>query len=167
MRVSTPSFLKPHFSKSWLNKVVKVAFNLCIIGILGLIAFVIYHHFKRPASLPVAASPSAVENVSKSSADNSLKNKDYASYQFTQVDNASLYFDHNDINNAERIMQEVLQNVPADKVTASSYGLMAGIQKAKGDNAQYKHYLQLLIPKLQAEGRTQEVTYYQGQLSKL
>ena len=162
-----PSLWKPKFSKGWLNTTAKVVIDLIILILLILAGVTIYHHFKKPTGPPAAASPSQVEAVSQNYANTVLNKKDYTAYQLSEVNTATLYFNNQDVNGADNVMQQVLKNVPASQLSVSSYELLVGIEDAKGDKQLSAHYIQLLIPKLQAQDRTQEATHYQNELKTL
>ena len=68
---------------------------------------------------------------------------------------AADYQNANDNKNAERVMNEVFANVPADKLNSSAYGRMVSIEQALGNTDKYKQYLSLYIKQLNKDGDSQ------------
>jgi hypothetical protein len=136
-----------------LNKIPKPVKTIFAIAILGVIAFFIWNHFHNiNSSSSVLPTPSHFEQASQKTTSNYLKAKDYTSYQLDRQDLAHEYISNNDYANAERVMNEVLANVPADKITSASYSILFQIEKAKANTTLEKKYLGLMITKLKAEG---------------
>jgi uncharacterized protein (UPF0333 family) len=142
---------------------------LAILVVAVLIAggYFIFHKHSQPGGPSSLASASTVEKNDQTVVAGYLKNNDLEKYQLTQVNQATLYWENKDYNNAERIMLDVFQRVPASTIDTSSYAIMVTIEKSKGDKTQEKKYLQLIIPKLKAQGDTQAVAYYNGLLHNL
>jgi hypothetical protein len=109
----------------------------------------------RPASL------SQVESANQKYNNSALSSGELSSYEISQQTLAIEYLNNKDPANALRIMNEVFKKVPAEKVDSSSYIVMVSIEKALGDKVQYKHYLELLVAKLKAEGKTSQADQYQ------
>lgn len=119
--------------------------------------YLLHAHFKRRAERLASkpATAAQVEKVYKKSEDQALGIGDTDSYQIIKSNLAHQYLLNNDPSNAERVLSEVFEKVPDSKITSSTYYTMVDTEKAKGNQTQYKHYLQLLIAKLKAEGDSQ------------
>jgi hypothetical protein len=119
------------------------------------------HHENTSSSHYKPASLSQVESANQKYNNSALSSGDLSSYEISQQTLAIEYLNNKDPANALRIMNEVFKKVPAEKVDSSSYIVMASIEKALSDKEQYKHYLELLVAKLKAEGKTSQADQYQ------
>jgi hypothetical protein len=126
--------------------------------VLAVVGYLAYKHFSDKNKL-AASGVSTVQQYEKGTSqatDGWLKSKNYQDYMNQQLVLVVQYEGQNDYKNAERIMSEIFANVPQDKINSSVYDVMVGLQQAEGNNDKYKHYLDLLIKQLKAEGRTDE-----------
>lgn len=113
------------------------------------------------------AGPSVVEKTVETPTKTALASSDYVTYQNLQRTLALQYLYNSDTTNAERIMNDIFKNVPSVKIASSSYLTMIRIQEAKQDKDQQKHYLQLAIDKLNAEGNPTQAANEQKVLDGL
>lgn len=137
---------------------------------IGVVYYFYNHHSKNSEdsnSPDQAISLQRFQQVHSQALDSSLKNKDYAGYQENQREYASTYIGYKNYTEAQSIMNNIFQNVPADQIQSATYLVMVDLQQAKGDNAQQKHYLQLLITAFNKEGDSQDAADFQGRLNKL
>jgi hypothetical protein len=148
-----------------LPKTIILVIAVIIIGCF------LYNHFHKNAKKTfTAAKPataSQVESLEKKSTGDLLSKGDTAGYQIAQRTLANQYLLNNDTKDAERIMNNVINSIPADKITSGTYYVMVNIEKQKKDQTQYKHYLELLIEKLKAENNPQTADQVQKVLDSL
>ncbi|MEK7594140.1 MAG: hypothetical protein AAB436_00695 [Patescibacteria group bacterium] len=93
-----------------------------------------------------------------------LKNKDYDSYQYNRFNSAAYYIQAKDFRQANSILEEVQNNVPASKLSTDIYIYRAEIADKQGDTSKYKQYTESLISELSKQKRTSEAQYYIDQL---
>lgn len=144
----------PLFSwEKWKPKnILRPIVLIAIIIAVGLLLWKFVWHKSQPKSY-THASPTQVESIDNSVSNKWLNSKDYESYQSERLTLATQYLTNNDPANAERIMLEVINNVPSDKIDSSVYTKLYLIEKAKGNVALQKKYLSLAISKFKAEGK--------------
>lgn len=145
-----PSFVEPF----------KIIFFIVILVAVAYGGYLTYKHFHNNSESSLGHSgystTSQFEKASKNVNDQYLKSKDYTSYINAQILLASHYTAVNDYKNAERVMNQVFVNVPADKVTSSAFNEMVAIEQSLGNQSEYKKYLNLLINKYKATGDTKD-----------
>ncbi len=172
MRVSIPRLRNFEANINRGKPILRIAKWLAVFAVVVAVIWVLYSHFfkqNESTSSPqrTPASIKQTEDLAKDYNNSVLKDSNFETYQNSEGATAQLYLNYKDIKNAERVMVEIFQNVPSDKINTQTYELMAAVQKAKGDNAQYKHYLQIVVSRTEKEGDTQATSYYKNELSKL
>jgi len=107
------------------------------------------------------------EDTSKGSAQSYLGEKDYERYQLALIWSTSDYIEAKDYPSAEKLLNTILDTVPADKLTVNTYTQLSKLYKAKHDDKKYHQYTELLINKLNQQGLTEEAKLYKEQLGKI
>lgn len=143
----------PGFINSKKNPRLRIILLLIIIVVVAGAYFVWQHYTKEPvANVAETTSPSKLETNSKQFYDSQLKKSDLSGYQQTQASLASLYIVNGDLENAEKVLNNVLAKVPKNKIISDTYGTFVELEKAKNNDAGYKHYMNLYIDQLKKEG---------------
>ena len=150
----------------WLKETGKTIVSAFAVLVIIIIGYLAWHHFTQTKKGTHISSPSEVETANKNSNESFLKNNDISSYQISQQTLAQQYLLNNDPNSAERVILEVINKVPASKITSGTYMVIVSAEKMKNDKTQYKMYLRLLIAKLKQEGKTALAAEYQTELDK-
>lgn len=96
-----------------------------------------------------------------------LNNKDYSSYQYSMQYYADNYISKKDYKNAERVLNNILKNVPEDKIVSDTYAYLAILYKESKNSQKYEYNTKLLIESLKKEGNDSEAAYYQKQLDEV
>ncbi len=142
-----------------LKEFLRIIILIIVIALLVFAGIFVYrkltHSEEKKLSKIGVSKPVQFEKAGKDSTNIFLQNKNYESYIDSQISLAAKYDAANDYKNAIRVMSEVFDSVPADKVTTMAYSEMANLQQEDGNTQQYKNYLSLLEKKYIAEGNTQ------------
>jgi len=96
-----------------------------------------------------------------------LDDKDYETYQLSQLTFADAALDAKDYSKAQQNLDNITDNVPADKLLQSTYKSLGTLYKATGNKELYKKYTELLIAKLNEQGDKEQVAYYQKELKEV
>jgi len=131
----------------------------------------IYFHNRKPYNAPNAVYQAnsiqqQVKDMNRSAQDN-LANKDYAAYQQFESNSAQQLIMSKDYDGAENLLNEVVSNVPKDKIISATYRAYIALAVAKNDKQQIAHYDELIIPLLQKEGDTKSAQAFQQQLESV
>lgn len=110
------------------------------------------------------ASASQVESASEKNDTNYLSQKDYNSFQISKRGIARQYLGTQDFSSAKRVMSEVEQKIPQEKINSSSYKILAEIAKLQGSTTEYKLYVQKVVTTLNTEGSKQEAEQWSKEL---
>jgi len=145
---------------------------LLVVAAAGLVVYLLEGHYgvNKPAGNSSRSSnirhAEAFENSAKTSDQKYLDDKDYAKYQTS----LSFYFDsymaNKDYDASEKVLNNILHNVPADKLSVDTYADLSILYKAKHDDKKYRHYTEILIEKLKQQGYTKEAESYMEQLGR-
>ncbi len=95
-----------------------------------------------------------------------LDSKDYVGYQISLRDYAEGYSRAKDYKNAERLLKQILKEVPVENIDSETYYDLSQLYKNTDNQKEYKKYLQLSIEKMKAEGRTKDAAYYEKKLKE-
>lgn len=152
---------------AWLKETGRSIVLAAIAAVLLIILIFGWRHFHNKSNSTQRAAPATVgqiENSDQNTVKSFLSSGNTKEYENSQRFLALRYYDNNDFVNAERVMNELFTKVPSSNISPQSYVLMASIEKAKPDKVQYKHYLELAVAKLKAEGNTSQAAIYQKEL---
>lgn len=83
----------------------------------------------------------------------SLKQHDYTEYQLQRTIYANSYIDKQQYDEAERVLNEIIKDVPSDKISSATYNSYWSLYRHKGDVQNRKKYAVLTAQKLKAEGQ--------------
>jgi len=148
---------------------IKIINGIFLLIILALVIYLIWNHYHNsPSKYSSPPGPASIQTIAKSSdatSDKYLKSGDYNDYQIQQQTMAQQYITNHDSADAVKEMSQVFNNVPQNQISVASYEVMVAAQKAKGDTAAYKHYLQLTITKLNQTGNAALANQFQNVLS--
>jgi hypothetical protein len=134
-------------------KVPSFVIKILLIVVLAIIAYLLWNHFHNSVVPSKQATPAQLENLNKNQVSGYLNSKDYTSYQSDRQALATDYLTNNNYDSAERVMNDVLKNVPVNKINSSSYSVLYQVEKAKDNMTLEKKYLGLMIAALKAEGK--------------
>lgn len=105
---------------------------------------------------PEIASPQEIESGYASSLAGFLEAEEYDNYQISARSIARHYYSTQDYASAERVMQEVVAKVPAERVETASLLMLADIYKAAGNTGKYDEYQAKAVASLRAAGLNTE-----------
>ena len=150
MRTSGESISK---SKKLVKLIVQFAVLAIIIG--GLFFLVHRHNVNKSNSTVVKPRTiNQFESDLSKSTNGFLASSDYTSYQASQSVFVTQYLLEKDVADAQRVMDNVLAKVPANKLDSQTYTALVKIDEAKKDTAKLKSDLKILVEKQKAEGNT-------------
>jgi len=144
-------------SKEAVLITVLVLFGLVAIG--GILTSTIFKSQPPKESL-------RAEARFKNSENSQLKSKNYESYQLSSLIYAESYTASKDYPEAERVLNEVLDNVPEDKIIYETYGALSGLYLANGNKIKYQEYTKKLIVLLNKKNDTAQADFYKKQLKE-
>lgn len=156
------------FKAAFVISTLRVVLLLIILGgIIFAIWFIKFRDHKRQVEAPKPLTAKQVESRYSNQASSYLNSKAYDTYQGEQQRLAQQYLSSSDNNNAERVMLDVLNKVPEDKIIDTTYLTLINIEEAKHDRAKEKDYMQKLINVYNRDGDSKSAEIYQTTLSKL
>lgn len=154
-----------------LRKKLKIpgfVIKIVSVVVLVILAYLLWNHFHEPSVEPSRqAAPQEIEKINKQQTSGYLSSKDYVSYQSDRQTLATEYMTNQKYADAERVMNDVLKNVPANKINSSSYSVLYQIEKAKNNISLEKKYLGLMVSSLRSEGKNSTADAAQAALDGL
>jgi hypothetical protein len=131
---------------------ISAAIILIIVIVAGILLYQKNHKHPRLAA----------ETRTASLSQQYLFAKNYNSYQLQLSSSADDYTSLKRYSDAERVLNEIIANVPSDKVTADTYRSFWYLYQQNGDAANRKKYAKLAADKLKAEGQTQAAAAFEA-----
>jgi hypothetical protein len=95
-------------------------------------------------------------------ADHDLANHDYQSYQIRLTGYANDYIAMGKYGDAERVLNEIMTNVPKDKIISQTYRSYWYLYQKTGDTQNRKKYALLTAQKLRAEGQDKAAEQFEA-----
>jgi hypothetical protein len=129
----------------------RVGKQIGLIALALLITFGVYFFYHRhQQQTHLYRAPE--QNTSKF-ADQDLKNHDYQSYQMRLTSYANDYIQLQKYDDAKRVLNEIVANVPQDKIISQTYRAYWSLYEHTGDTQNRKKYAKLTADKLRLEGQ--------------
>jgi fatty-acid desaturase len=91
-----------------------------------------------------------------------LSTKDYNSYQLQLSSAADDYTSMKRYNDAQRVLNEIIANVPSDKIMSDSYRSFWYLYQQNGDTVNRKKYAKLTADKLKQEGQIKAAAAFEA-----
>lgn len=125
---------------------------MAVVIVLAVGGFLLYQKFHN--NLPTDKTPyKSIEVRSAPYTQKDLDKKDYVSYQTRLSTSANDYIASGHFSDAERVLSEIVNNVPTDKINSQTYRAYWYFYQQKGDVQNRKKYALLTAEKLKAEGQ--------------
>ncbi|MBI5906561.1 hypothetical protein HY857_00720 [Candidatus Saccharibacteria bacterium] len=133
------------------KKLVSLTVLIALVAIGFIIWYFVIHKKSEPVITSNGATSSQVENALAADKSKSLAVKNYDQYIGIQRSLATQYLANGDTHNAERILNDIVKNVPEDKIPVDVYMDFWNVAKTKNDSVARKKYAQKVVSMLKAE----------------
>jgi len=154
-----------------LTGLKRILLNLILIAVLGLAAYLVYHHFfTNNANNANTITDKQLQDIQTSAGDKLLAQKKYQQAIDSYISSATSAESNNDFKSAEKILKEATQKIPDSNVPWYLYDNLASAAKQVGDSATEKDSLQKALTKAQASNSgapTDVVNIYKARLKQL
>jgi len=134
----------------------RVLIFLLIIILIAVGAFVFHRKQQQKNSYKVP------EQNTTQFADKDLAAHDYQSYQVRLTGYSNDYIAMSKYGDAERVLNEIMTNVPKDKIISQTYRSYWYLYQKTGDVQNRKKYAQLTADKLKQEGQSKAAEAFEA-----